>query len=189
MDGLGSRITFHVSRLASHLMRRIRWLFGTTQGLLLVVTAWDALLVALLSPFSGSGPLAGLDLPSRLGLVLDEAGRVGRIIMLYHSLAVPFVAVLVYFILDLLPVFENEKRFPRLVRPAITAGYMLASAGGIGFAYLGWGWIAHGLFLVGLSLVFYAGVVLCVGLFPWRRSLADEGRALEGERRLFDEGE
>jgi hypothetical protein len=154
----------------------VRWLFGTTQGLLLVVTAWDALLVALLSPFSGSGPLAGLDLLSRLGLVLDEAGRVGRIIMLYHSLAVPFVAALVYFILDLLPF---EKRFPRLVRPTITAGYMLASAGGIGFAYLGWGWIAHGLFLVGLSLVFYAGVVLCVGLFPWRRSLADGGFSLE----------
>jgi hypothetical protein len=178
MDSIGSRFTFHASRLVSHLGRRIRWLFGTTPGLLLVVTAWDALLVALLSPFSGSGPLAGLDLLSRLGLGLDEGRRVGRIIMLYHSLAVPFVAALVYFILDLLP-FGNEKRFLRLVRPTITVGYMLASAGGIGFAYLGWGWIAHGLFLVGLSLVFYAGVVLCVGLFPWRRGLADEGFSLE----------
>jgi hypothetical protein len=173
-----SRLAFHVSRVMPCLVRRIRWLFGTTPGLLLVATTWDTLLVALLSPFSGSGPLARLDLPSRLGLALDEAGRVGRIVMLYHSLAIPFVAALVYFILDLLP-FENEKRFPRVVRTTITAGYMLASAGGIGFAYLGWGWIAHGLFLVGLSLVFYAGAVLCVGLFPWRRGLADEGFSLE----------
>jgi hypothetical protein len=45
---------------------------------------------------------------------------------------------------------------------------MLVSVGGIGFAYLGGGWIGHGVFLVGLSLVFYAGVVLLVGLLPWR---------------------
>ena len=32
------------------------------------------------------------------------------------------------------------------------------------FAYLSAALVAHGLFLVGLSLVFYAGVVLCVGL-------------------------
>jgi hypothetical protein len=179
MDGLRSRFTFHISRLSSHLLRRTRWLFGTTPGLLLFVTAWDALLVALLSPFSASGPLARLDLPSRLGLVLDETGQVGRIVILYHALAVPLVAALVYLILDLLPVFESEKRSRRLIRPTITAGYMLTSVGGIGFAYLGWGWIAHGLFLVGLSLVFYAGVVLCVGLFPWRRGLADESFSLE----------
>ena len=47
---------------------------------------------------------------------------------------------------------------------------MLTGVGGLGFAYLGGGWIAHGLFLVGLSLVFYAGTVLCVGLFPWRHT-------------------
>ena len=143
---------------------RIRRLFNSSEGLLLVVTGWDALIIALLSMFSG--PMAGLELPARLGLMLDEAGRVGRIIMLYHGLAVPFVAALVYLILDLVPFAE---KVPRIVRPAITVGYMLASGGGISFAYFGAGWIAHGLFLVGSSLVFYAGVVLCVGLFPWRR--------------------
>ncbi len=151
--------------MVSNFAQRIRQLFNSTEGLLLIVTGWDALIIALLSIFSGV--MADLDLPARLGLTLDEAGRVGRIVMLYHGLAVPFVAALVYLVLDLVPF---EEKVPRIVRPAITAGYMLASGGGIAFAYLRGGWIAHGLFLVGLSLVFYAGVVLCVGLFPWRRA-------------------
>ncbi len=149
-----------------NLTSRIRQLFTTTKGLLLVATAWEALLVALLGTLSATGPLAGLNLLTRLGL--GEAGKVGRIIMLYHSLAIPFVATLVYFILDQVP-FED--RYPRIIQPAITAGYMLTSVSGLGFAYLGWGWIAHGVLLIGLSLVFYAGVVLCVGLWPWRGGL------------------
>jgi len=135
----------------------------TTESLLLLVTAWEALLVVLLSPLSATGPLAGLGLADRLGL--DAAGRVGRIVMLYHSLAIPFVAALVYLILDALPF---EARIPQAVRPAVTAGYLLTSVGGLSFAYLRAGWIAHGLFLVGLSLTFYAGVVLWWGLSPWR---------------------
>ncbi len=153
------------------LTHRIRQLFTSTAGLLLVVTGWDALLVVLLSTLSATGPLSWLDVSTLLGL--DEAGRVGRIIMLYHSLAIPFIAALVYLILDTLSL---EEKYPRLIRPTITAGYMLASVGGLGFAYLGWGWgwIAHGVFLVGLSLVFYAGVVLCVGLWPWRGGFTAE---------------
>jgi hypothetical protein len=133
--------------------------------LLLLVTGWETLVVAFMSTFSATGPLTWLDVPTRLGITLDEARRVGRIVMLYHSLAIPFVAALVYFILDMLP-FEDK--ILRLVRPTITVGYVLTSIGGLGFAYFGAGWIAHGLFLAGLSLVFYAGVVLCVGLWPWQ---------------------
>lgn len=146
--------------------QRIQNLFTTTEGLLLVVTGWEALAVAFLSLFSG--PLAEWGVPARLGLALDPAGRVGRIVMLYHALAVPFVAALVYLILDALPF---DERTPRLVRPTITVGYMLASGGALAFAYFRAGWIAHGLFLVGLSLVFYAGAVLAWGLFPWRSDL------------------
>ena len=133
------------------------------KSLLLLVTAWEALLVVLLSPLSPTGPLAGLGLAAWLGL--DEAGRVGRIVMLYHSLAIPFVAALVYLILDALPF---EPRISQLVQPPITAGYLLTSVGGLSFAYLRAGWIAHGLFLVGLSLTFYAGIILWWGLSPWR---------------------
>ncbi len=143
-----------------HEARSTEYVF-TTESLLWAVVAWEALLVVLLSPLSATGPLAGLGLAERLGL--DEAGRIGRIVMLYHSLAVPFVAALVYLILDALPFDEHT---PRRVRPAVTAGYMLTSVGGLGFAYGRAGWLAHGIFLVGLSLTFYAGVVLWWGLRP-----------------------
>ncbi len=161
-------MTTHSPHVATHAYRSttiLHGLFATTPGLLLLVTAWEALIVAFMSIFSATGPLAALDLPARLGLELDAADRVGRIIMLYHALAVPFVAALVYLILDRLPLGD---RYPRAIRPAITAGYMLTSVGGLGFGYFGAGWIAHGVFLVGLSLAFYAGVVLWLGLWPWR---------------------
>lgn len=130
---------------------------------LFFVTLWVALMVVLVSPLSATGPLAGLRWAERMGL--DEAGRVGRIVMLYHSLAIPFVAALVYLMLDALPF---DERYARIVRPTVTAGYLLTSASGLSFAYLKAGWIAHGVFLVGLSLTFYAGVVLWLGLSPWR---------------------
>ncbi|RME36501.1 MAG: hypothetical protein D6793_05675, partial [Thermoflexia bacterium] len=147
---------------------------SATERLLWAVVAWEALLVVLLSPLSATGPLAGLGLAARLGL--DETGRVGRIVMLYHSLAVPFVAALVYLILDALPF---DERIPRLVRPTVTVGYLLTSVGGLSFAYLRAGWIAHGLFLVGLSLTFYAGAVLWWGLSPWR-VVRDDPRSESG---------
>ncbi|MCS7286701.1 MAG: hypothetical protein RMK30_06280 [Anaerolineae bacterium] len=151
-------------------MRRTSFL-STTESLLWTVTVWEASLVILLGTLSPTGPLAWLGMATRLGL--DEAGRIGRIVMLYHSLAIPFVAALVYLILDALPFDEI---IPRLVRPTITAGYFLTSTGGLSFAYLRAGWIAHGVFLVGLSLTFYAGAILWWGLSPWR---APDGRSLE----------
>ena len=159
-------------------MKRIRsvanHLFGSLPGLLLVAVAWDALLLASLSPFSG--PLQPLGLASLLGVNLSDSARVGRIIMLYHSLAMPFMAALVYLILDQVPLAADEatnRRKGHSVIVPITAGYMLASVGGMTFAYGGRSWIAHGVYLVGLSLVFYAGVVLAVALFPSRRWATD----------------
>jgi len=57
--------------------------------------------VASLAPFSG--PLRPLGLADLLNLDLGDVHRVGRIIMLYHSLTIPFVAALVYLILDQVP--------------------------------------------------------------------------------------
>jgi hypothetical protein len=159
--------------------------FGSLPGLLVVAVAWDALLVASLAPFSG--PLQPLGLAQLLHLDLSEAHRVGRIIMLYHSLAVPFVAALVYLILDqFLPGSPQHTGHPRpaearvrhsIVVP-ITLGYMLTSLGGMTFAYGGRNWIFHGIYLVGLSLVFYAGLLLAVALWPWRPR--STGRAQAG---------
>lgn len=151
----------------------LKRLFGSLSGLLIVVTAWEALIVASLAPFSG--PLQPLGLAELLSLDFGEAGRVGRIIMLYHSLAVPFVAALVYLVLGRVPLGKpgEERAWQRSIVAPITAGYMLTSIGGMTFAYGGRSWIFHGLYLVGLALVFYAGVLLAVGLWPARRQAAD----------------
>jgi hypothetical protein len=115
----------------------IRRLFGSLEGLLVVVVAWEALIVASLAPFSG--PLRPLGLVELLSLDLGDVHRVGRIIMLYHSLAIPLVAALVYLILDQVPMGsrgEGRDETPRISeRPrrsivaAITAGYILTSVG------------------------------------------------------------
>jgi hypothetical protein len=87
--------------------------------------------------------------------------------MLYHSLAIPFLASLVYLILARV---EMPEKIAQGVRPAITAGFLLTSIGGLTFGYLGRNWLFHGVYLVGLSLTFYAGVLLAIGLFPRRNS-------------------
>jgi hypothetical protein len=55
---------------------------------------------------------------------------------------------------------------------------MLTSIGGMTFGYAatadgGRSWIAHGIYLVGLSLVFYAGVLLAIALWPSRKWATD----------------
>jgi len=147
------------------ILERLDYLTQSTRGLLLMVAAWDALVIALLGLLSG--PMKQI---ITLPVTLVEAERVGRIIMLYHSLAIPFVAAIVYYILDVVP--TNEE-LARAIRRVITPGYMLTSIGGLTFAYLGRNWIFHGLFLLGLSLVFYAGLLLTVGLWPWRHRNTD----------------
>jgi hypothetical protein len=157
--------------------KALKRLFGTLPGLMIVVTAWEALIVASLSPFSG--PLRPLGLAELLNLDLGDLHRVGRIIMLYHSLAIPFIAALVYLILDRVPMgssHDEESRVRRSIVVPVTAGYMLTSLGGMTFAYGGRNWIAHGVYLAGLTLVFYAGVLLAVALWPSRRWAIDPAR-------------
>lgn len=155
----------------------LKRLFGTLPGLMIVATAWEALIVASLSPFSG--PLRPLGLAELLNLDLSDAHQVGRIIMLYHSLAIPFVAALVYLILDRVPMgpsHEEESRVRQSIVVPVTAGYMFTSIGGMTFAYGGRNWIAHGVYLAGLVLVFYAGVLLAIALWPSRRWAIDPAR-------------
>jgi hypothetical protein len=141
-----------------------------------MATAWDALIIALLGMLSG--PMREI---VNLPISLVEAERVGRIVMLYHALAVPFVAAIVYLILDMVPTTEE---LAMAIRRAITPGYMLASAGALTFAYLGRNWLFHGVFLLGMSLVFYAGVLLAVGLWPWRYPNQDPAYAHWGSLSL-----
>ena len=146
--------------------RRRHYLFATTEGLILVAITVIALETALVGTLSG--PLADLGVSDRvvraLGMDLDPVEREGRIIILYHSIAMVVVAIETYMVTGLLAMHDFYRRAVRLL---ITAGYWLAVLFGLAFAYWGHNWAFHGLYIAGLTLVFLAGVLLTIALWPW----------------------
>ncbi len=119
-----------------------------------LVLVWESFLVLFLSLFSG--PL------SKLGIAelfhLNPADKVARVIFVYHSLAVPFVCALLFLALYVLKIEESE-----ISKPA-TWGYILTGVGGIGFSYFLKEWFLHGIFIFGLSLVFFSGILFFLSL-------------------------
>jgi hypothetical protein len=101
-----------------------------------------------------------------LGLDLVQAEREGRIVMLYHVIAIAVIAIQVYIITDIVPMKQSEQA---LINGIITAGYLLTAIFGMAFAYWGRNFAFHGLFLFGQSLVFLAGILLSAALWPWKR--------------------
>ncbi len=81
-----------------------------------------------------------------LGLNLVQAEREGRIIILYHTIAMTMVAIEVYFMTEML----SMKRYEQVVvNGTITVGYLTAVIFGLLFAYWGHNFVFHGLFLLG----------------------------------------
>lgn len=148
--------------------RRFDYLFRSTKGLVLAAIALISLVTAIWGTLSG--PLAAWgvkDVTIRLlGMRLLEVEREGRIIMLYHTIAMAVVAIEVYLITAVMPMKRHETA---LINGTITFGYIISMVFGLGFAYLGHNWIFHGLFIFGLSLVFFAGLQLAIALWPWRK--------------------
>ncbi|MCI0478795.1 MAG: hypothetical protein L0Y55_21335 [Anaerolineales bacterium] len=147
---------------------RLTYLFHSTRGLTLVAIAVVSIIAALWGMLSGPMVEWGVkDLVVRLaGMRLIEAEREGRIIMLYHTIAMTIIAIEVYFMTEILPM----KRYEQVViNGTITVGYLTAVIFGLLFAYWGHNFIFHGVFLVGQSLVFFSGILLAVALWPWRQ--------------------
>jgi len=99
-----------------------------------------------------------------LGMDLVPAEREGRIIILYHSIAMAVVAIETYMITGLVKMHDFYRKAVRLL---ITLGYLMAMIFGMGFAYWGHNSALHGVYIAGLTLVFFAGVLLVVALWPW----------------------
>ncbi len=148
---------------------RFIYLFKSTKGLILVAIAMIAIETAIFGMLSGPMAECGVrDVVVRaLGMRLVEAEREGRIIILYHSIAMAVVAIETYMITGLLQMGDFYKT---AVRARITVGYLLAMIFGMGFAYWGHNWILHGVYITGLSLVFFAGVLLVIALWPWNKA-------------------
>lgn len=147
---------------------RFDYLFRSTRGLTLVAIAVVSLITAIFGTLSGPMVEWGIrDVVVRLlKMELVQAAREGRIIMLYHTIAMTIVAIEVYFITDMLPMKRYEQT---VINGTITVGYLTAVIFGMLFAYWGRDFIFHGLFLLGQSLVFFAGILLAVALNPWKK--------------------
>ena len=147
--------------------KRLAYLFQSTKGLALVAIALVSLVTAIWGTLSGPMVEWGVrDITVRLlGMDLVQAEREGRIIMLYHTIAMSVIAIEVYFMTDILPMKRHHQV---MINATITVGYLTALFFGLGFAYFGHNFVFHGLFLVGQTLVFFAGILLAVALWPWR---------------------
>ena len=164
---------------------RLSYLFSSTKGLILTAIAMIGLETALFGMLSG--PMADFgvrDFVVRLfGMDLVQAEREGRIIVLYHSIAMAVVAIEVYMITGLLKMKDFYKV---AVRVLITVGYFMAMIFGMAFAYWGHNWAFHGLYIAGLTLIFAAGVVLAIALWPWNKDYYQTDKAYSRTRKGVD---
>lgn len=164
---------------------RFNYLFKSTKGLILVAIA----MIGLATAFFGmlSGPMAELGIKDwavrTFGLKLVDAEREGRIVILYHTIAMAVVAIEVYMITSLLAMKEFYRQ---AVRVLITPGYLMAMIFGLGFAYFGHNWAFHGLYIAGLCLVFFAGVLLVIALWPWNKEYYQSDKEYSRTRKGVD---
>ena len=149
---------------------RLKFLFQSTKGLVLLAIG----LVTFVTFFYGmlSGPMAEFGFSEifikATGMQLVPAEREGRIVILYHAIANAIVAINVYFITGSVPMRDY---FRSMINGIITVGYITVMVFGLLFAYFGQNFIFHGIYLFGLSLVFFAGILLAVALWPWKKEV------------------
>jgi MFS family permease len=150
------------------LKARFNYLFRSTKGLILVAIALIALITAIWGMISGPMAEFGVrDLVIRtFGMDIVEAEREGRIVLLYHAIAMAVVAIEVYIITAMVPM---EKHQQTNINAIITFGYILSLIFGMLFGYFGHNFIFHGLYLLGLSLMFFGGLQLAIALWPLKK--------------------
>jgi hypothetical protein len=135
---------------------------ATLKGMITLTIVYELLIVLFLSTFSQ--PLEQLFGTTLLPMNLTPEGKAARLIMLYHALTIPFLAISTYVVLIVMDVRE---KFISRVKWPLFIGSILSSSMGVSYAYLFEdAWILHGLMLVGMSLCFYAGILLLLGIFP-----------------------
>ncbi|MCZ2126885.1 MAG: hypothetical protein LC099_03820 [Anaerolineales bacterium] len=164
---------------------RFNYLFNSTKGLILVAIALISVVTAVWGMLSG--PMAEMGVREivikTLGMDIVQVEREGRIVILYHSIAMGIIAIETYMVTGLL---RMKSYFKTTINLLITVGYMLALIFGLGFAYFGHNWALHGLYITGLSLIFFAGVLLCVALWPWNKEYYIEDKDYARTKSGFD---
>lgn len=148
--------------------QKFNFLFRSTKGLVLVAIALISLVTACMGTLSGPMHEWGVTdwVIKNLGLRMIPAEREGRIILLYHVIAIAVVAIETYIITDIIPMKPHEQA---QINATITFGYIITLVCGLWFGYFGHEFVFHGLYLFGLSLTFFAGLLLASALWPWRK--------------------
>ncbi len=139
--------------------------FKTYKGLISLMFFYELILVMFLSTFSK--PVIdrfGEALPWLFPLMeMDPARHADRTIMLYHALAIPFVVVIGFIVLDWYaarPFYEAQAKWGLFV------GAIVSSIAAIDFAYFSQHWVSHGLFIFGQAITIYAAFILIIAIWP-----------------------
>ena len=150
-------------------VKRYQYLFQSTKGLVLVAIGLISLVTAIWGTLSGPMVEWGVrDITVKLtGMKLNPLEREGRIILLYHTIAMAVLAIEIYFITSIVRMKKHQQAN---INALITFGYLVTMIFGLWFGYFGHNFVFHGLYLFGLSLVFFAGLQLAVALWPWREA-------------------
>ncbi len=154
-------------------------LLNTNFGMIGVIIAMEFAFVLFLGSFSEpmvkifGRPLLPIDLENY------EISRSGRIIMLYHAFAVPFVGAVALLFLE---IYDVRYPFNLQAKYLLFSGSIFSGIGGIVFGYLIPHMFVHTVFLFGLSLVFFGGFMIVLGLVPSKSYQTDN---LTKENNLF----
>jgi len=165
--------------------KRYQFIFQSTKGLVLLAIAMISIVTAVWGMLSG--PMAEWGVRETIirltGMQLDPAEREGRIILLYHAIAMAVVAIETYIITDIVVMKPYERTN---INAIITFGYLLVMIFGLSFGYFGQNFVFHGLFLFGNSLMFFAGLSLAAALWPWRAEYKISDPDLSQTKKGFD---
>ncbi|OLS28523.1 MAG: hypothetical protein HeimC2_05790 [Candidatus Heimdallarchaeota archaeon LC_2] len=136
---------------------------NTNYGMIGIIIAMEFAMVLFLGSFSE--PMVKIFGKPLLPIDLDnyEISRSGRIIMLYHAFAVPFVGAVALLFLEM---YDIRYPFNLQAKYLVFSGSLFSGIGGIVFGYLIPHMFIHTVFLFGLSLSFFGGFMLVLGLFP-----------------------
>ncbi|MFC1799537.1 hypothetical protein ACFL2Z_01310 [Candidatus Eisenbacteria bacterium] len=147
---------------------QFHYLFRSTKGLVLLAIGAIALVAAIWGTLSGPMVEWGVrDITVKaLGMKLHAAEREGRIVLLYHAIAMAVVAIQVYFITSIV---RMKKYYQSMINATVTVGYLVSMIFGLWFGYFGHHFVFHGIYLFGLSLMFFSGLLLAVALWPWNK--------------------
>lgn len=109
-------------------------------------------------------------------IVDDSISRTARFIMIYHSLAVPFLVANTFWIMEYYDI--REKYIPTLKILFLFGAVLVGIAGMLfGFTYIR---IFHELFYFGLFLVFIGGIIFVVAAFPIPGKFPNEATSING---------